>query len=398
MIAAKTLRQYLQECDEVLNSHDRNRAHELVNRIVAVFDTEIKEIRQGLETYSSVPILIGTMSDYEAPDQIDYIHDVILLRAKLQKELDKVEPITKAETRIKAPKIFISHNSKDKDYVELFVDLLEDIGFTEDQIFCSSVDGYGVPLDENIFDYLKRQFESFDLHVIYILSRNYYQSVASLNEMGAAWIMKTRYTNILLPGFDYSSIVGVIDRDKNSPKLDANNSKELLTELKDSLNVEFNLHPISSVRWEKKRNEFLDSIMNLYTKYSINSEKPDSALLPQNGGNALLEGMKLSHEAMILLAYASKDPNGQIKYMQTLGGVSLETGKWDFISDTSNPRKVATWKSALEELVGLHFVDAAGYKSEIFNVTCRGFEVADAVIESNDIDVEQAPDIYLEDR
>ena len=39
---------------------------------------------------------------------------------------------------IRKPKIFISHATKDKDYVAALVNLLEDIGLRESQVFCSS--------------------------------------------------------------------------------------------------------------------------------------------------------------------------------------------------------------------------------------------------------------------
>ena len=85
-------------------------------------------------------------------------------------------------------KLFISHSSEDREYVKLIVELLEAIGITE--IFCSSVPGYGVPLSEDIYDYLKTEFNRFDLYILFVLSDHYYGSVASLNEMGAAWVLQ----------------------------------------------------------------------------------------------------------------------------------------------------------------------------------------------------------------
>ena len=40
---------------------------------------------------------------------------------------------------VKKPKIFISHATKDKDYVSILVNLLEDMGLRESQIFDSTV-------------------------------------------------------------------------------------------------------------------------------------------------------------------------------------------------------------------------------------------------------------------
>lgn len=70
-----------------------------------------------------------------------------------------------AETT-KSMKIFISHSSKDLTFVQALVDLFEDIGLNEENMFCSSIPGYNIPLDKNIYDYLKEQFQNYNLHVI----------------------------------------------------------------------------------------------------------------------------------------------------------------------------------------------------------------------------------------
>ncbi len=162
----------------------------------------------------------------------------------------------------KSPKIFISHSSQDKDIVTCFVDFLEDIGLTEDQIFCSSVPGYGVPLDEDIYDYLKQQFQDYALHVILVLSDCYYKSVACMNEMGAAWVLQNKYTTLLLPGFEFHEIKGAINPRRIGLKLDSGLAeiKEKLGQLKDSLTQEFGLEKISDVRWERKRDAFINAI------------------------------------------------------------------------------------------------------------------------------------------
>ena len=85
---------------------------------------------------------------------------------------------------IKSPKIFISHSSKDEKIVSAFVDLLFDIGLNTGQIFCTSVPGCGVLIDNDIYTSLKREFEEHQVHVVFMLSSNYYGSPACLNEMG----------------------------------------------------------------------------------------------------------------------------------------------------------------------------------------------------------------------
>lgn len=87
---------------------------------------------------------------------------------------------TKATPKIKPHKIFISHSSKDANYVDVFVELLETLGMTKGQIVCSSVPSYGIPLGENIYEWLVNEFQKSELHVVYIFSKNYYSSAAAL--------------------------------------------------------------------------------------------------------------------------------------------------------------------------------------------------------------------------
>lgn len=157
----------------------------------------------------------------------------------------------------KKAKIFISHSVQDMAFVRPLVDLFEHIGLTEDNMFCSSVPGYNIPLDNNIYDYLKDQFQNYDLRIIFVLSENYYNSPASLNEMGAAWVLQHKYTSILIPHFDFRDIKGVIDQMRISIKLDSDKSelKARLNELRDSIMREFGLGTSLSSQniWERHR-------------------------------------------------------------------------------------------------------------------------------------------------
>ncbi len=165
----------------------------------------------------------------------------------------------------KKSKLFISHSSQDIALVNILVELLEGIGMNHENLFCSSVPGYGIPLNEDIYDYLKSQFYQYNLHVLYILSENYYNSPACLNEMGAAWILKSKETTILAPTFDYKEIKGAINPRKIGLKLDEDITvvKEHLGVLKNDLVQEFNLNDLNGTRWELKRDKFILNIENL---------------------------------------------------------------------------------------------------------------------------------------
>jgi len=139
--------------------------------------------------------------------------------------------------------------------------MLELFGIKRNQLFCSSVDGYKIPLGANIFDYLREQFENHNLFVILMLSKNYYKSPACLNEMGAAWVLRAEYQSILLPGFAFKNVSGAIDPQKISFKLDDLNERQnRMTELKDKLIDLFALDYADHSIWERHRADFLKKV------------------------------------------------------------------------------------------------------------------------------------------
>lgn len=162
----------------------------------------------------------------------------------------------------KSPMVFISHSSKDRDFADALVVLLEDIGFDSSNLFCSSIDGYGIGLSEDIFETLRSLFNEHDLYVIFIHSPRYYESPVSLNEMGAAWVLKTDFCSILTSDMEFSKMTGVVNDSKISIKVNNDDAPARLTELKDKLISMFELKAIDAIKWERKRQMFLDRVTN----------------------------------------------------------------------------------------------------------------------------------------
>lgn len=132
-------------------------------------------------------------------------------RDKMLEELRSMTSLGTTTDQTIKKKVFISHASKDILAVKHIVELLELIGFDKSNMFCSSIEPYGIPTGMDIYEYLQKQFRDFELHVILVLSNNYYNSVACLNEMGAAWVLSCSQTVMLLPGFSFSDIDGAIN-------------------------------------------------------------------------------------------------------------------------------------------------------------------------------------------
>lgn len=161
--------------------------------------------------------------------------------------------------------LFISHSSKDIEYIDCFVKFLEELGFDDENMFCSSVDGYNIPWGADIYEYLEKKFTNSnnELFVLFMLSDNYYASPACLNEMGAAWVLKKDYRSILLPGFQFEEIEGTIDPRKVAIRLDDKNLMMKLNDVKKQLSELFGLVGIKETKWDKIRDTLIKKIKEI---------------------------------------------------------------------------------------------------------------------------------------
>lgn len=273
MAMEKTLKEYITELMKVIEDNDVLKAKMLQTEILAVLGSEFKDLQRGLSNYQYASFYTEGFSNEveKIKNTTDFIGDARILKKRLEIELEKMGD-SKMEEQVeqeKDLKIFISHSSKDADYVLAFVELLETLNVPEDRIICSSVPPYCIPLGNKVYNWLVSQFQHSSLHVFYVLSDNYYKSPASLNEMGATWALKHKWDGILLPGFEFEDIKGCIDKTQISIKLDDTDKRMLnyqLGLLKNKIAKEFGLNLINEAIWERKRDEFLDKIDHINEK------------------------------------------------------------------------------------------------------------------------------------
>ena len=166
------------------------------------------------------------------------------------------------DDKIKPQKLFISHSTDDKEIVDKLVALLEKLGVKKEQLFCSSISGYGIPQGSgDLYQYIRSEMSNHNLFVIMMLSKNYYSSPVCLNEMGAAWIKQSTYQSILLPGFDYPDVQGAINpRDISFKLSDRENRTVALNEFKDRIVAHLDLEPVDLTLWERFRDSFIAEI------------------------------------------------------------------------------------------------------------------------------------------
>ncbi|TCK08987.1 hypothetical protein [Marinobacterium mangrovicola] len=85
----------------------------------------------------------------------------------------------------------------------------------------------------------------------------------------------------------------------------------------------------------------------------------------------------LSSEAIEIIKSASQDKSGKILKPRTIGERSIQVGRRAFGSE--NPRDFARYDAALEELISGDLVKGLGGKGEVFELTHKGWQVADSL-------------------
>jgi hypothetical protein len=162
--------------------------------------------------------------------------------------------------------IFISHASKDRDFVRELVNLLTPLNVPN--IICSSLHGYHIPNDSDIYEYLACNLNK-NGRVVFVLSKNYYDSVACLNEMGACWILNKNYTTILTPHFEYEEIAGAVNPNQMSFKI---NDQDRLCEFVENIKSEFNTTGLPTMQFAELVNQTIQNVNQIAYDEKIRCE------------------------------------------------------------------------------------------------------------------------------
>lgn len=153
-------------------------------------------------------------------------------------------------------KLFISHAVKDKELADELVDLLQiTTGIFNDDIFCVSIEGMGIPTGKNFIEYIKEKIQRPEL-VIILLSPNYYESHFCLCELGAAWAMSLNQAVLLVPPLKTGDLKGVL----TGIQITKINDSEKLDEFIEEFNKILSIESFKLPRWNTKKDNFLKKL------------------------------------------------------------------------------------------------------------------------------------------
>lgn len=158
--------------------------------------------------------------------------------------------------------VFISHAVRDMALAREIVSLIEEgMGVPENEIFCSSLEGYGMPSGKNFVTYIKEQLAAPKV-VVLLLTPAYFESKFCVSELGAAWIKSHEIFPVLVPPLKYEDVKDVL-LGTQVAKIDDDIK---YNELFESLRKAINFQPKSQTKWDVKRRVFLRAIGPLLEK------------------------------------------------------------------------------------------------------------------------------------
>lgn len=191
---------YLNQLSRAIENQDIKNIKKLLNIVYDWYVKKISQINQNEwcfnkeEQREAMNIVKNLITSFDnIPD--NYVSQTIK---------DDIVNGNQSFTKSNVPLIFISHSSSDKKYGDALRRFIIGLGVKDKQLIYTSHELNGIPMDKNIYEYLRENFNN-KVFMIILWSNTYLESPACLNEMGAAWVTQSDYTNIYVPDFEFGN-------------------------------------------------------------------------------------------------------------------------------------------------------------------------------------------------
>lgn len=233
---------YNGNCNRCLQCGELNKLYNALSRLSTSIKSDLPVEELFIQKY--LPTLVGTPKvRFDSLGAIEVIINIIMEKYDLKNTNKK--------------KIFISHSSKDKHIVQLFIDdiLQLGVGIKPEQIFCTSIEDMGIKNGEDIRKHIHNNIKNADYSFL-LISKNYKESEICLNEMGAVWAYDNNVKIYLLPDANFDNI-GWLCNTRIAERMD---SSIALDELHEQLQRYYSLQNTSITSWSRQREKFLQDI------------------------------------------------------------------------------------------------------------------------------------------
>lgn len=133
-------------------------------------------------------------------------------------------------------RIFVSHNSKDRELVKLFVRVLEAaLQIEEGEIRCTSLPGYRLRSGSHSSTALRKEINEASL-IIGVLTPNSVESGWVMFELGAGWGSR-KWVVPVIAGIDYDSMPGPLKESSATDAATRGELEQLFEEISTTLSI-----------------------------------------------------------------------------------------------------------------------------------------------------------------
>jgi hypothetical protein len=269
-------------------------------------------------------------------------------------------------------RLFISHASADVNLIEPFVELLQTgLNIREEYIFCSSLEGMGIPRGSKFVDFIHKSLQESDF-VLTVITPAYFESHFCMCELGATWITCRDGIPLLVPPLEYDDLKAVL----NGTQSGFINEVRTLNELRDRL-IDIKIASGATQRWESKRDTFITRFKQLQKSIQGRTVVAASEVAKLKNQYEQLQETVVEHLARIDELKQLVDRLKECKDPNDVSRALLEDSdhpeKFDAIIEKIVPIARSVGEFALKSLFHLH--RGTPYKPETDNSSMEGFQV-----------------------